>query len=83
MLGLDALLPAADAAGWRVLHADTADQREWDVFESSWRRGPEGRLAAHPDHLQAADARERLDARRREYVRDYRGVLGFAYLILA
>ena len=78
----DALIQAAGTAGWRTLHADTADQREWDVFESSWRRGQEQWLVTHPDHPQAAATEEQLDARRREYVRDYRDVLGFGYLVL-
>ena len=82
VLTFDALIQAAGAAGWRTLHADTADQREWDVFESSWRRGQEQWLIAHPDHPLAAATREQLDARQREYVRDYRDVLGFAYLVL-
>lgn len=72
----------AKRAGWRVLSVTTADQREWDEFESSSRRGQEEWIAANPDSPSARDARTQLDARLNEYVSGYRGVLGFAYLIL-
>jgi cyclopropane fatty-acyl-phospholipid synthase-like methyltransferase len=72
----------AVTAGWRVLHLSTADQREWDEFESSWRRGREAWLDANPDSPGGGSVRDELDARLTEYVRDYRGVLGFCYLIL-
>lgn len=72
----------AFAAGWRVLSLSTADQREWDEFESGWRRGREQWLLANPDADDARQVREQLDERLLEYVRDYRGVLGFCYLIL-
>ena len=47
-------------------------------------RGP-GRSGwlAHPADPRAAEVRDWLDRRLREYVRDYRGVLGLAYLVLA
>ncbi len=73
----------AAAAGWRVLHLSTADQREWDVFESTWRAGRQEWLLAHPGAEQAAAVRDRLDDQQRTYLRAYRGVLGFAYLVLA
>jgi SAM-dependent methyltransferase len=69
------LCAAARSAGWRVLHAGTATLREWDDFESEWRVGLE--LAPEPEARQLAD--ERL----REYVEVYRGVAGFAWLVLA
>ena len=73
----------ARAAGWRVLHLSTADQREWDDFESTWRAGREEWLALNRDDEQAPVVRDALDARLTEYVEGYRGVLGFCYLILA
>lgn len=83
ILTLPELLDAASAAGWRVLHFSTADQLEWDDFESTSRAAWEEWQAAHPDDPRAAEVREWLDRRLREYVRDYRGVLGFTYLVLA
>lgn len=82
MLTLPDLLDAAGAAGWRVLHLSAADQLEWDDFESTSRAGWEHWLAAHPGDPRAPEVRDWLDRRLREYVRDYRGVLGFTYLVL-
>ncbi|WP_410574662.1 SAM-dependent methyltransferase [Amycolatopsis sp. cmx-4-61] len=82
VLTLPELLDAAGGAGWRVLHLSTADQREWDDFESTSRAGWEEWLAAHPADPRAERVREWLDRRLREYVRDYRGELGFTYLVL-
>jgi cyclopropane fatty-acyl-phospholipid synthase-like methyltransferase len=80
---LPQLLEACRAAGWRVIHMSTADQREWDDFESTFRAGRQEWLLAHSDDSRAAEVRDWLDARERQYVETYRGILGFAYLILA
>lgn len=80
---LTELLDAARAAGWRVIHVSEADQREWDDFESTFRAGRQEWLLANPDHPRAADIREWLDDRERGYVTVYRGILGFAHVILA
>ena len=73
----------ARQAGWRVLHLSTADQREWDDFESTWRAARQEWVLANPHHADAAGVRDQLDAQLRDYVGSYRGVLGFAYLVLA
>lgn len=83
ILALPDLLDAAAASGWQVLHLSTADQLEWDDFESTSRAGLGEWVRAHPADPRAADVRDWLDTRLREYVRDYRGVLGFTYLVLA
>ncbi|MEU5261015.1 class I SAM-dependent methyltransferase [Amycolatopsis sp. NPDC021455] len=82
ILPLPDLLDATAAAGWQVLHFSTADQREWDDFESTSRAALTEWLLAHPADPRAAEVREWAGGRLREYVRDYRGVLGFAYLVL-
>jgi SAM-dependent methyltransferase len=82
-LALPGLLAACRATGWRVIHCSTADQREWDDFESTFRAGRQEWLLANADHPQAGETRDWLDSREREYVSVYRGVLGFAYLVLA
>jgi SAM-dependent methyltransferase len=82
VLDLPGLTERVLDAGWRVLSFSAADQREWDEFESSWRRGQEQWLLANPQHPQAPETREKLDARLREYVSAYRGILGFCYLVL-
>ena len=76
------LVTEASAAGWRVVHLTTADQREWDEFESGWRAGREEWLASNPSDPRAAEVRTSIDARLMEYLDVYRGVLGFAYLVL-
>ncbi len=80
---LPQLLEACRVAGWRVIHMSTADQREWDDFESTFRAGRQEWLLAHSDDPRAAEVRDWLDARERQYAGAYRGILGFAYLILA
>jgi SAM-dependent methyltransferase len=87
IFGEDAL-PIADlveqmrSLGWRVLHLSTADQREWDDFESTWRAGRQEWLLAHPDDPRAREVREKLDAQLSEYVGVYRGILGLGYFVL-
>jgi len=80
---LSTLVERAQAVGWRVLSLTTADQREWDDFESTWRAGREEWVLANPSHPGAADERRLLEERLAEYLDVYRGVLGFAYLVLA
>ena len=83
VLPLPEVVEEARAAGWRVLHLSTADQREWDDFESTWRAARQEWLLQNPDHSGAATTRDQLDAQLRDYVGVYRGVLGFVYLVLA
>jgi SAM-dependent methyltransferase len=80
---LPGLLEAARRAGWRVIHFSVADQREWDDFESTFRAGRQEWLLASADHPRAAEIRDWLDFRERQYLSAYRGVLGYAYLVLA
>ena len=82
VLSLPDLVAQASDAGWRVLGLTVADQREWDDFESGWRLGREQWLLAHPDDPRAEQVRQELDDQVREYVSEYRGVLGFCYLVL-
>ncbi|MEU8184881.1 methyltransferase domain-containing protein [Micromonospora sp. NPDC049044] len=79
---LPELVEAARERGWRVLHVSTADQREWDDFESTWLAGRQEWLLAYPEDPRAAEVRAELDDRLREYVGGYRGILGLAYLVL-
>jgi SAM-dependent methyltransferase len=82
VLPLPGLLEACRAAGWRVIHLSTADQREWDDFESTFRAGRQEWLIGHGGDPRAAEIRDWLDTRERQYVEGYRQVLGFAYLVL-
>jgi SAM-dependent methyltransferase len=83
VMSLAELVAAAGEAGWLVLHLSTADQREWDDFESRHRAGYREWLLANPSDPRAAEVRAQHDARERDYLTVYRGVLGFAYLVLA
>ena len=71
---LAGLARTATDAGFRVLHAATSTQGEWDDFESDWRAGIE--------RLATPGARAFADRRREEYLGGYRGVVGFAWLLL-
>jgi SAM-dependent methyltransferase len=81
-LAIEVLAEHAVAVGWRVLHLSTADQREWDDFEATWRSGRQEWLLDHPRDDRAAEVRALLDTQLREYLTVYRGVLGFCYLVL-
>jgi hypothetical protein len=83
VLNLTDLADGAIQSGWRIVHLSTADQREWDDFESAWRAGRELWLLAHPTDHRSGSIRTELETRLHEYLTLYRGVLGFAYLILA
>jgi SAM-dependent methyltransferase len=83
VLPLPDLVAACGDAGWQVLHLSTATRSEWDDFESRHRAGPREWLLANPEDPRAAEVKAREDAREREYLTVYRGVLGFAYLVLA
>jgi cyclopropane fatty-acyl-phospholipid synthase-like methyltransferase len=71
---LAGLARIATDAGFRVMHAATSTQGEWDDFESDWRAGVE--------RLATPGARAFADRRREEYLGGYRGILGFAWLVL-
>ncbi len=71
--GPDGLAALAVDAGWTVAAADVSTLDEWDAFERGWVGGV--RSIGTPTALDFARERER------EYQR-YRGVLGFAWLVL-
>lgn len=73
--GWDGLGETARKAGFDVVAAERSSQAEWDAFEAAWRSG----LEASGD----AEARAFAARREREYREGYRGVLGFAWLVLA
>jgi cyclopropane fatty-acyl-phospholipid synthase-like methyltransferase len=83
VLPLAGLLEACRSAGWRVIHLSVASQLEWDDFESTFRAGRQEWLLAQAEDPRAADVRDWLDTRERQYLEVYRAVLGFAYLVLA
>jgi cyclopropane fatty-acyl-phospholipid synthase-like methyltransferase len=82
LLTLAGLVDEAIGAGWHLLHLSTADQQEWDDFESTWKAGRESWLLTNPNDPRAAEVRTKLTHQWQEYLGVYRGVLGFAYLVL-
>jgi len=84
----DTVLPLADlvalasGTGWRVLGLSTANQREWDEFESTWRLGRQELLIAEADTARSDEIAAEVERQLLDYVSVYRGVLGFAYLVL-
>jgi SAM-dependent methyltransferase len=81
---LHQLVTAATAAGFRPLQVTVADEREWDLFESYARAGRGERWAlAHPGHPLRDRVLAEAERHRDGYLSGYRGVLGFAYLVLA
>ncbi len=82
VLTLSNLVDSAQRTGWRILHLSTADQREWDDFESTWRAGRQEWVLANPADERAPAVRDELDTQLRQYIGTYRGVLGFCYLVL-
>lgn len=76
------LVTMCQETGWKILNLTTADQREWDNFESSHRAGLRQWIIENPGSPRTQELREQLDEREREYIMNYRGLLGFAYLVL-
>lgn len=79
---LDALRAGAGSVGWKVEYRDVAHLSEWDSFESAWNRDLEDIARKEPSTVLGQQADRIARQRREEYYGGYRGVLGFAYLIL-
>jgi hypothetical protein len=78
----EAVLALPRSSGWTLHSADSADLTEWDDFETTWRQDLE-EIGAREPRTDLGRQALRLSARRQEeYEGGYRGVLGFAYLIL-
>lgn len=79
---LSDVVAAARDAGWLVLHLSTADQREWDDFESRHRAGYREWVITNRDDPRAQEIIDKQDEREKQYLQTYRGELGFVYLVL-
>ena len=71
--GPDALAAEATRAGWTVVETDSSSLAEWDEFEHGW---IDGVRAVGTDEAVAF-----ADERARQY-ENYRGLLGFCWLVL-
>jgi hypothetical protein len=79
---LAGLVDLALTAGFRPLKIETANQDEWDAFESGYLADWEHWLHQTPNTPQAEEIRAKADTHRTNWFRGYRTVLGFAYLTL-
>jgi SAM-dependent methyltransferase len=80
---LGELVDFAVATGYRPLQVQTANEDEWNAFESGYLADwEEAIVAVPPDAAEAAEWRTRADTHRTQWLSGYRGVLGFAYLLL-
>ncbi|MBB5936588.1 SAM-dependent methyltransferase [Streptomyces zagrosensis] len=80
--GLADVVDLAVAAGFRPEWIETANNDEWEEFQSAYRADLEEWLAAHSTDPAAAKARERAEQQRAGWLRGHGGVLGLAYLTL-
>ncbi len=79
---VDVLRGLASSVGWNVRASETATLQEWDEFEENWRQELEEVAALEQESPRGRLATRLVSARREEYERGYRGVLGFVYLVL-
>ncbi|KAH7480688.1 hypothetical protein FOMA001_g9013 [Fusarium oxysporum f. sp. matthiolae] len=82
ILTLAELVDSSRETGWEVLNLGVADQREWDDFESKHRAGQRALILESPESPFGQQLKEELAKRERDYLTVYRGLLGFAFLIL-
>jgi SAM-dependent methyltransferase len=76
------LIDLATDAGFRLLDLRTATRREWEEFEFGYLADWENWLMDWSHDPDATSIRARADTHRTEYLRGWRDVLGFAYLVL-
>ncbi|MEV0535437.1 class I SAM-dependent methyltransferase [Kitasatospora sp. NPDC050463] len=70
------------AEGWTPVYGYVSSLQEWDDYEFSWTGSLAQWALDHPDHPDAAAAREAADRHRAEWLHGYRGTLGFVTLLL-
>lgn len=80
---LAGVVDQAIGAGFRPLTIGSATRSEWEEFESGFLADWEDWLVRNADHPDAEQIRAGSDAHRDGWLRGYRDILGFCYLILA
>ncbi|MEW2418206.1 class I SAM-dependent methyltransferase [Streptomyces sp. NPDC046866] len=68
------------AAGWTPVYGHVSTLAEWDAYEWSWTGSLSRWALEHPDHPDAAEALDIARTHRNEWLRGYRGTLGFVTL---
>ncbi|MBP1783014.1 MULTISPECIES: SAM-dependent methyltransferase [Micromonospora] len=79
---LAGLVAAAEQAGWTPVYAHVSDAAEWDDYEWSWTGSLTEWALDNPGHPDAAGALATAREHRDQWLRGYRGVLGFVTLVL-
>ncbi|WP_041840922.1 SAM-dependent methyltransferase [Actinoplanes friuliensis] len=79
---LAGLADVAARAGWAPVYAHVSDLAEWDDYEWSWTGSLTEWALDNPGHPDAADALAVAQEHREQWLRGYRGVLGFVTLVL-
>ena len=82
LFDLAGLVERTVEAGFRPLDIQTANEDEWNAFESGYLRDWESWLMRNAESPDAAEVRAKADTHRGEWLGGYRDVLGFAYLTL-
>jgi SAM-dependent methyltransferase len=79
---LPGLVERAEKGGWTPVYAHVSDAAEWDDYEWSWVGSLTGWALDNPGHPDAVEALAAAREHRDQWLRGYRGVLGFATLVL-
>ncbi|WP_049658712.1 cyclopropane-fatty-acyl-phospholipid synthase family protein [Kitasatospora sp. MY 5-36] len=70
------------AEGWTPVFGLVSTEQEWDEYEFAWTGSLAEWALDHPDHPDAAAAREAADRHRTGWLHGYRGTLGFVTYLL-
>jgi SAM-dependent methyltransferase len=79
---LAGLAGQAEKAGWTPVYAHVSDDAEWDDYEWSWVGSLTEWALENPGHPDAPEALAAARDHRTGWLTGYRGVLGFATLVL-
>lgn len=79
---LATLVDIALSTGFRPLYIETANEQDWNAFESGYLADAEEWLMTNSGHPDAARVRVAADDHRCRWLRGYRHALGFAFLTL-
>lgn len=79
---LASTVDTAEKAGWTPVYAHVSELGEWDDYEWSWTGSLTRWALDNPDHPDAQAAITAAREHRTGWLRGYRGVLGFACLLL-
>ncbi|KAA5837006.1 class I SAM-dependent methyltransferase [Saccharopolyspora hirsuta] len=79
---LASTVDAVEKAGWTPVHGHVSSPDEWDDYEWSWTGSLTRWALDHPGHPDAEAAIAAAREHRTGWLRGYRGVLGFAFLLL-